>query len=260
MCTWSPGSFWEPLTGFQPHPEHVHNCTLTISLRLLLSQGPPSRTEALPLASKVNLGINFLLAPHGPSSCILAPTCIHRLPGSLHLPCHHSVPLPSPPSGQLKQLPVFPTGLPPAHPPPHGHTGLCKMQTHTENHLSHSPQAPRGGLRHAFQPPLAPHSLPSLHPNPTGLLLWVYLSHYSFQLPGHTQSCFHDLKSSSCPFSHRISAKTSLLEGVFFDPPYWVSPPTHTPRTVLGSHGHGCHLQSSVWFPDPCPSPLLRRS
>lgn len=90
-----------------------------------------------------------------------------------------------------------------------------------------------------------------LHPSPTGLLLWVYLSRGSFQLR-LAQSCFHHLKSCSCPFSHGISAETSLFRessGVFLDCPYWVClPPT---PLELSSEAMGMSVMP-VWSPDPC--------
>ena len=138
-------------------------------------------------------------------------------------------------------LPAFPTGPPlPDHSLSSSQRGLCKTQRRGESQ-------PAGPARWALTCPSAssfprPWLLP-LHPSPTGVLLWVYLSRCSFQL-GLAQSCFHHLKSCSCPFSHGISAETSLFRessGVFLDCPYWVWPPTHTPGAVLGSHGHVCH-------------------
>lgn len=163
----------------------------------------------------------------------LAPTCFHPVLS----PARPSLgPAAIPSIRKTEKLPAFPTG-PPL--PSSSQSGLCKTQPRGESQ-------PTGPAPWALVCPPASFprsSFPPLHPSPTGLLLWVYLSHCSFQL--HlAQSCSHHLKSCSCPFSHGISAEISLFREssrVFLDCPYWVWPPTHTPGTVPGSHGHACH-------------------
>lgn len=170
----------------------------------------------------------------------LAPACFHLVLS----PARPSLgPAAIPSIRKTGKLPAFPTG--PAL-PSSSRSGLCKTQPRGESQ-------PTGPARWALVCPPASSfprlSFLPLHPSPTGLLLWVYLSHCSFQL--HlAQSCFHHLKSCSCPFSHGISAEISLFREssrAFLDCPYWVWPPTHTPGTVLGSHGPACHACVAPW-------------
>lgn len=61
--------------------------------------------------------------PFSETSLLLASKAEGQSGRSLHLPCHHSVPLPSPRSGPWRQPSTLPTHFPPAH------GGLCKGQT-----------------------------------------------------------------------------------------------------------------------------------
>lgn len=190
----------EALAVSQPHLEHVRLCTLTFALQLLLPRGPPPQIETLPLASKVRLGPALLLAPGGSMLWMdFAPTCLHlvlstcpALPWSRCLPLHQE-------NGKASRIPPRPA-------PPHP-LSVLQPEWAVQNKMQPRPEnQPAGPAWWALLCPPAssfppPPSLLPLHPSPTSLLLWVYLSHCSFQLR-HTQSCFHHLKSCSCPFSH----------------------------------------------------------
>lgn len=74
--------------------------------------------------------------PFSETSLLLASKAEGQSGRSLHLPCHHSVPLPSPWSGPWRQPSALPTHFPPAH------GGLCKGQTcsyHTRKPSWHGP-------------------------------------------------------------------------------------------------------------------------
>lgn len=117
ICHWGPGSFWELSAHCCLHCAPIWGCE-----RRHLTSG---MTTTAP----------------GPRPC----TCFSpRVPSkaegqsgrSPHLPCRHSVPLPSPRSGPWRQPSTLPTHFPPAH------GGLCKGQTcscHTRKPSWHSP-------------------------------------------------------------------------------------------------------------------------
>lgn len=113
ICRRGPGSFWELFRPLLP-AQRPHLGVRTKHLTSDMTTTAPGPRPCTCFSPRMHFSETSLL---------LASKAEGQSGRSLHLPCRHSVPLPSPRSGPWRQPSAHPTHFPPAH------GGLCKGQT-----------------------------------------------------------------------------------------------------------------------------------
>lgn len=170
----------------------------------------------------------------------------HPLPGSIHLPCHPSVPLPSPQSGQLKWLhdrcPYSPLASLQSTLHPAATMELCEPQNHGDSILQEACPPHRVSPDWPLQPPPphAPlHLFTQLHRNsPSSLFISLLLA--------ATRS--HSTVPMTWEASLAFSATGSQMKYYFLTLLVQASHP-HPPELSLEATGMVviyCHLSGSL--------------